>query len=821
MSVKLIDLCDSLMRADSALDVKTILSRASFWEDESAWRPFADNENNFGSIGNQQSDAVAALVEKLINCIDARLMGLAAVHDVTLQSPNCPQDMKQAIAYFIEGKVPPFGDMHGSIFYWTDSQIKKESELISLFATGKKATEGFPCLTISDSGEGQTPDRFPDTFMSLGKQNKMRIPFVQGKFNMGGTGAFQFCSGEDKTQVQLVISRRDPRLLDFNKTTRDDEWGFTIVRRVTRTGMRNPMYEYLAPVDGQVLSFVANSLPIFPSDDKDRPVPYRKHAEYGTLVKLYEYTCKFAKTNIIFAGSSGDSLKTRIEEALPEAALPIQIAECRPHFSGKHRSSFVEEILGTVTQLGSLDREGRNKRLETLNPITGIVTLEGSRLPVRAFVFKEDPGSNRYNSKGVLLTINGQTHGTLPSSFFNHKKVNLSYIKDSLFVVVDCTDMETDIRVDLFMNSRDRMRNNQYLQELESQLEKFLGEEPTLNELNRKRQQERIKRAIDDQKPLEDTLRRLVKENPQLATLLPFGIKIPTNLPGMGTGGASTSVFEGKRTPTFFRFKGNEDSISRVIPVNQNSRIGFETDVADDYFSRKSIPGDLDIKTFDSLGNQITVDYRVGNLRNGVMSIVLDVNQRIRQVGEVLTYIFTVKDDSLLNPFVNTLSLKIIAEAESNSHGGTGHDSASNSGKGNNGGTKSAGLPNIAPVEEKDWERENFTAETSLKIKSSPDGPGYDFFYNKDNTHLKYAQSLGAQAPQLLDHQYKIGLMLFSLALVAACKKPKDPDRDQFLSEEVDVEGLISEITEAISPYWLSIIEALAGLKLDQHVHPD
>ena len=37
-------------------------------------------------------------------------------------------------------------------------------------------------------GEGQTPERMPDTFLSLTKSNKLRIPFVQGKFNMGGTG---------------------------------------------------------------------------------------------------------------------------------------------------------------------------------------------------------------------------------------------------------------------------------------------------------------------------------------------------------------------------------------------------------------------------------------------------------------------------------------------------------------------------------------------------------------------------------------------------------------------------------------------------------
>jgi hypothetical protein len=38
------------------------------------WRYFDDNENNFSDIGNQQSEATAALIEKIVNSVDARLM---------------------------------------------------------------------------------------------------------------------------------------------------------------------------------------------------------------------------------------------------------------------------------------------------------------------------------------------------------------------------------------------------------------------------------------------------------------------------------------------------------------------------------------------------------------------------------------------------------------------------------------------------------------------------------------------------------------------------------------------------------------------------
>lgn len=812
------ELCLALINADSAKEVISILIKAGYWNDVSVWRPFGDTENNFGSIGNQQSDAVAALVEKLINSIDSRLMGLAGVMGVANDSKDCPQDMRQAIAKFIEGKKAPFSDRDGKIFYWDEKKIREESENISLFATGFAAKEGFPCLSIADKGEGQTPDKFPDTFMSLAKSNKMNTPYAQGKFNMGGTGAFQFCKGEGNAQIQLVVSSRNPKLLPETASARDREWGFSVVRRVTREGMRSPMYEYLAPNPGKnVLSFPSENLGIFPSDDKDRPVAYKKTSEYGTLIKLYEYDSKFAKTNLTFAGSKGDSLKVKIEEALTESALPIQIADCRPHFkSGRDRRSFVDEILGSITNLGNLDKERKEKKLETLDPISGVVTLQGSALPISVHVFKEDPESDRYNPKGVFFTINGQTHGNKPSNFFTRKKINLSYIKDSMFVTVDVTHLNADTRSDLFMNSRDRMRQGANADELESQIESFLGEEPTLQMLNRKRQEERIKRSLEDQKPLEDTLKQLVKMNPKLAELLPFGIKIPTPAPGIGTGGTGASTFVGKQHPTFFRFKKNRSEIERNHPINQIVRVEFETDAVNDYFSRKSLNGSFSVECFDESSNLLKIDYRIGNLSEGVMNCVLKFDEKLFKPGDKLEIRFSTKDETLLNPFVNTLKLNIEAPSVSGKPGTTGKDSTGTKSEGEDGGSKSAGLPSITPVEKAEWSREGFDELSALKIKSNPDG-GYDFFYNKDNRDLVSAQATGKSDSKILDHQYKIGLMLVTLSIIEASKRELSPDEDRVLSEEtIDLEKAISEITQAISPYWLTIIEALGGLALKE-----
>jgi hypothetical protein len=68
------ELCHALMRADSELEVVRILTEAGLWENRRVWRLYGDRENNFSTIGNQQNRPDAALGEKLVNSVDARLM---------------------------------------------------------------------------------------------------------------------------------------------------------------------------------------------------------------------------------------------------------------------------------------------------------------------------------------------------------------------------------------------------------------------------------------------------------------------------------------------------------------------------------------------------------------------------------------------------------------------------------------------------------------------------------------------------------------------------------------------------------------------------
>ncbi len=316
-------LCLDMLRSDSEAQIIELLSSAGFWEDESVWRYYGDYEGNYGTIGNQSASSTAALAEKIVNSVDARLIGECIQRGINPEGSDAPQSIKEAVAQFYEEN--PDGPTAGVVAEWPDSKRTEVARGATIAATGFKPAQGKPSLTIADSGEGQTPSSLPGTILSLTKSNKLRIPFVQGRYNMGGSGALRFCGREN---LQLVITRRNPALLPANADEEDRLWSFTVVRREdTGRGMRNSVYTYLSPVGaserpgrGDVLTFDAHALPLFPERDK----PYERDAEWGTLIKLFEYDLP-NKSDILRRGG----VLRQMDLLLPGIALPIRLHECR------------------------------------------------------------------------------------------------------------------------------------------------------------------------------------------------------------------------------------------------------------------------------------------------------------------------------------------------------------------------------------------------------------------------------------------------------------------------------------------------------------
>jgi hypothetical protein len=204
-----------LVQADAEAQVIDELNDAGLWYSTENWRPFGGDENNWATIGNQQSDARGAVVEKIINSVDHLLLRECRRRGIDPAGPNAPRSMEEAAQIF-------FGVPSGNLGLLANSDRTRLAEQsVCLVVSGDKPP-GNPTLTIVDQGEGQEPGEFEDTFLALSRSStsKKNIPFVQGKFHMGSTGVLPYCSPQHN--LQLILSRRDPEL-----RPRDASWGFT------------------------------------------------------------------------------------------------------------------------------------------------------------------------------------------------------------------------------------------------------------------------------------------------------------------------------------------------------------------------------------------------------------------------------------------------------------------------------------------------------------------------------------------------------------------------------------------------------------------
>ena len=182
------DLFLTLFKAPTEIEVDDIInSHPGIFNNEN-WYPLGGDENYYGVIENQQSSPIPALIEKITNSIDATLMRRAFELDIDPKSTNAPDSIEEAVVRFFPNSNS-----------WDLSSLRRQqAEEIQIVADGPTNETS---VIIYDNGEGQHPHKFENTFLSLLRGNKNEIHFVQGKYNMGGSGAIVFCG---KKRFQLI-----------------------------------------------------------------------------------------------------------------------------------------------------------------------------------------------------------------------------------------------------------------------------------------------------------------------------------------------------------------------------------------------------------------------------------------------------------------------------------------------------------------------------------------------------------------------------------------------------------------------------------------
>ena len=172
-----------LIGARSENEVRKIIDSDPLLSSEGNWKPYGGYESNFNTINNQAKNSVAALAEKPINSIDALLLKECKLRGIAPESRQAPKAMKEAIELFFGMKSGDYSDL-------ADKERRRLAGNIQIIAEGDRKR---PNVIVADKGEGQHPDDFENTFLSLHRGNKNKILFVQGKYNMGGSGVLTNC----------------------------------------------------------------------------------------------------------------------------------------------------------------------------------------------------------------------------------------------------------------------------------------------------------------------------------------------------------------------------------------------------------------------------------------------------------------------------------------------------------------------------------------------------------------------------------------------------------------------------------------------------
>jgi hypothetical protein len=816
------DLCVGLLNAETEDEVIAFLREAGFWEDSTVWRHYGDVENNWGQGGNQQSLAEAALVEKIVNAVDARLINACLERGIDPKGSDAPQSIRAAVSRFFEGGSGDRISIGGFVEEWPAARIREIAQGITLCGTGTKPILN---LTISDCGEGQTPRKLPTTIMSLNKSNKMYIPFVQGQFNQGGTGALRFCG---KNNLQLVISRRNPKLLGPDPDEDDSYWGFTVVRRERPAGgRRNSIYTYLAPVGvgsahaerkGEILSFSAPSLNIYP--DKDSP--YGREATFGSVIKLFDYKYLGERSNII----RGRSILSRLDLLLPEIALPIRVYE----FRKREKGGYLEPGSRETTLSGLRRRLGHTPNVETGFPITIPFSPAGEQLYATVYAFKpagtardeeeaDDVESNaktrlggltRYRKReGVLFVRNGQTQGTLPKDFFRRDSMKLKTLTEDLLVFVECDQMNDDVREDLFMPSRDRLTDNDFKAELIEGLEQALRGDDTLRKLRNQRQLERMSDRMKDDQPLADVLQHLIRTSPNLTALLQLGQRITAPFNTNPAATQEEKPFKGEIFPSFFKIKNVPygEVHKRDCPINYRMRLSFETDARDDYFARRIEGGKFSLTWVDEVGAEHKVSTVGPNLRHGAASVMVTLPDGV-EVGKVVDLVARTEDTR--NRFENRIDVTIRPPAEHREGGSRvrkdrkAPDKISEKDREK---PRELATPKIVPVYRDGWadQKPAFDEYTGMRMDVEYDGDENEvpvFQINMDNTPLLNEIKQRRLDDTSARNQFMYGNVLVGLSMLLQDKDKNDVPDD---ATQLKVEDRIEMTCRGLAPFMLSL----------------
>jgi len=587
-----------LLQATTQEEVTRLIETHEFFRN-CKWCFYGGKENNAGFIKAQSPDPIGALVEKITNGIDAILIRKCWENNIDPTSDRAPQSMNEAIIKFFSSNIADFKI--------SDKEIREIADkTVRIIAEG---TTEKPTISVIDFGEGQHPKDFPETFLSLGASNKIRINFAHGIYNQGGSAALKFCGNG----YQLILSRRAQ---EINNGKEADYWGFTLVRERFEEGFRAEWYEYCAIETPNGLG-----VPYFPYEPL-KALPDGEIFEGGSYIRLYSYAMK--NPQFFITGQREGELAREINKKYFAMPLPILLQEQRTQLPRWEKGRNDKTRIYGFWKL--IKKQIKNKKIiRAFLPLKAELGIFGLRtLEILIIDDESEQGSSyKRQTEKVFLTVNGQVQHFETTSFLK-TECFLPDLAPYLIIHIDLSDAG-HLANKLFNTARTSLIDLPEKETFRQRLINSIKGDETLKELNEEYKKRKLEHAQPEDKDLSQYIGRLVKDNPFLASLLKIGEEVPTEKPE-----GPIKEYIGKYIPTIFEIIGED---TKEIPYNRYGWAKIKTDAVNDYLTREKDRGEL--KWTSSPIVQIS-QY---SLRNGIIPFRVDPI-KISKPGDTTSIIF-------------------------------------------------------------------------------------------------------------------------------------------------------------------------------------
>ena len=626
------ELCYAILRAESEEAVTAILEEHLDSVGAIEWRPIDGRETNFNVTTNQAATGGKALTELCTNMVDAILLRKAYEQGIDPESPKAPQSVIAAVKDLVKLQGAPSGIL-AEVDDASYLRAFGEHNLV-IGVTSERKQGSKPNFTFVDAGEGQRGQDFPETFLSLSSGRKSKIPFVQGKYNMGSAGVLSYCG---RRWYKLIISR------PYDRST---DWAWTLVRRRPGEGM--PIAEYLV-IDGAIPEFsIQRILPfVLRSGEADAKVARND----GTIVKLYGYEL----------GSTADFRRVREElnENLVSTILPFRLMDFRvkPSRTGRRAQGVDERTAsGMEFLLRRLDEEAEadadelaGEPIQIANvsdPELGSITLTAIPLP------KVIPGwlAPRRNIMRVYHAVNGQVQFKQSRGYLTDCR--LPGLKDRVVIIVDASELKESAHNDIWKGDRENIRKTSVgMRYLEIVQENIRGSDTLRAYQDRVASEETEQAAEQTQAEL---FQSIVRSDPSIAQLLPGGATVQLQRQGRGS---DDEDWQGNYSPTFVRLSARSLRESGIdIELDDRRRVAFETDATNDWLLRPDSRGSVSLH-----GNGAEQYQIASSLRNGRLSVTIRPVVSIAVTGSDVELMLVLQDDAMPVPVTAKVRLRVVA----------------------------------------------------------------------------------------------------------------------------------------------------------------